>query len=89
MPPYAAKGSPAIASSTASLAEGGDRRTAGVGVLDDAGSDAIWSDASEGEGELLSRIGVEDVVVTEFLAVQLLGGGQPSRAGCADLARTR
>ncbi len=51
----------------------GDREAAGVGVLDNRGSDAGFIDAAEGFDEFEGGGGVEDVVVAEVFSGELLG----------------
>ncbi len=77
MPPNAETGSQRSAASQASASVGGDGDAARVGVLDDDdGGFGELGDALEG------GVGVVEVVVGQFLALHLPGGGDPGpRAG--------
>ena len=74
MPPNADCGSPSQASVEGVGERRGGGRPARVVVLDD---DARR--LGELAGQVQGRVEVEDVVVTQFLAVQLLGGGDAGR----------
>ena len=75
MPPNADCGSPSQAARNASASVARRRRPARVVVLDDD-----RRRLGELADEVQGRVEVEDVVVAQFLAVQLLGGGDAGRA---------